>query len=52
MRHRTTKTNSAKAGAPEVTPAMIQAGVDILMDVYDAVGGPVDRATARAKKKV
>jgi hypothetical protein len=37
--------DGAEAGAPEieVTPAMIDAGLQILMDVYDAVGGTVDR---------
>lgn len=36
------------AGAPEteITPAMIDAGVEILIDIYDAIGGEVDRAMA------
>lgn len=37
-----------EAGArdDEVTTAMVEAGVRILMDSYDAVGGPVDRLNA------
>jgi hypothetical protein len=43
-----TVAESVEAGAPEIeiTPAMIEAGLQILMDVYDAVGGPVDRLMA------
>jgi hypothetical protein len=44
------KSMGAHPAAPEteieITPAMVDAGVDILVAQYDAVGGLVDRAAA------